>query len=255
MILDYIRGHMLLDAKILAAVISILIVLAMGSFTFISIPVMAAPLSNVSAMSTNNILNTKSYYDIVFTTTTTKAIKTIDVVFPSGFILSNAMPIENKGIGFGTVSASGGTLRYIVNSPITVSGGTNIRLEFANVGNPATPLGCCNVVVQTRDTTGGVIDGPTTSAVFTLKQIVIPHLQVTERTSTIVNIPPQSFSFETIVQCNPDEQVTGGGFSAGGPSEVDWNAANGNAWDVTIFNPNFGPEGFIVHANCAKLVP
>jgi hypothetical protein len=47
-----------------------------------------AELSDFVVRRTNNIVNTLSYYDIVFHTTSTAPIKTIEVTFPEGTIVS-----------------------------------------------------------------------------------------------------------------------------------------------------------------------
>ncbi len=43
-----------------------------------------AALNSLSARTTNNLVNTNSFYDIVFVTSTSGAIKTIQVTFPVG---------------------------------------------------------------------------------------------------------------------------------------------------------------------------
>jgi hypothetical protein len=64
-----------------------------------------------TARQTNNIVNTISYYDVVFKTATTSTIKMIDVNFPAGILVGGfANFIEAEGIGPGIVSKSGQTL-------------------------------------------------------------------------------------------------------------------------------------------------
>ncbi len=62
-----------------------------------------AAISSLSARPTNNIVNTNSFYDVVFLTATAGAIKTIQVTFPAGTTIpSSAFFNEAEGIGPGT---------------------------------------------------------------------------------------------------------------------------------------------------------
>ncbi len=72
-----------------------------------------AALGSLTARPTNNIVNTKSFYDVVFLTALTGAIKTIQVTFPAGTTVpTSAFFNEAEGIGPGTVSKSGQTITY-----------------------------------------------------------------------------------------------------------------------------------------------
>ena len=98
-----------------------------------------ATLGFVSARPTNNIVNTNSFYDIVFITSTSGTIKRIQVTFPvSTQVPTGASFNEAEGIGPGTVSTSGQTITYTVTNAVNVPAGTKIRLEFANINNPQT---------------------------------------------------------------------------------------------------------------------
>lgn len=133
----------------------------------------AGTLTSISILPTNNIVNTKSTYDIFFKTATTKVIKTIEMVFPSGFDLSAAKKvIEKSGIGSGSLSnPSGTTLVYTVSSPVSVSAGTTIRLEIGGVVNSDTENKFDKISIRTKDTGGSTIDGPNSSASFVIKAI------------------------------------------------------------------------------------
>ena len=68
-------------------------------------PAEAATLTSVFIIPTNNIVNTKTTYDIFFKTATTGTIKFIHMTFPSGFDVSAATKlIERSGIGSGSLS-------------------------------------------------------------------------------------------------------------------------------------------------------
>jgi hypothetical protein len=131
-----------------------------------------AAIGALTARPTNNIVNTNSFYDVVFLTATSGAIKTIQVTFPAGTTIpSTAFFNEAEGIGAGTVSKSGQTLTYTVTNAVNVPAGTKIRLEFANINNPLNPNANYKVTVTTRNAANAIIDGPTQSTAYTIKQI------------------------------------------------------------------------------------
>ncbi|MGH9978021.1 MAG: hypothetical protein ACRD8Z_19635 [Nitrososphaeraceae archaeon] len=135
-----------------------------------------AALPGVFARQTNNIVNTNTYYDIIFNTATTAAIKAIRVTFPAGTDVSIARLVEAEGIGKGVVgpgSIVGQTVRYIVNGAevTTIPAGTQIRLELANIVNPSSPGNGYKVTVETRDASNTIIDGPSESFAYPIKQI------------------------------------------------------------------------------------
>jgi hypothetical protein len=135
-----------------------------------------AALSGVAARQTNDIVNTNAYYDIIFNTATTAAIKEIRVTFPAGTDVSIARLVEAEGIGKGVVgpgTISGQTVRYVVPAAgvTTIPAGTQIRIELSNIVNPSSPGNGFTVTVETRGTTNNIIDGPTQSFAYPIKQI------------------------------------------------------------------------------------
>ena len=99
-----------------------------------------AAVGSLTARPTNNIVNTNSFYDVVFLTATAGAIKRIQVTFPVGTTVPGSASFnEAEGIGPGTVSKSGQTITYAVTNAVNVPAGTKIRLEFANINNPLSP--------------------------------------------------------------------------------------------------------------------
>jgi hypothetical protein len=171
-----------------------------------------AVLPSVAARQTNNIVNTRTYYDIQLTTATTGAIKRIEVVFPAGTITSGARLIEVQGIGAGSVSNSGTTVTYVVASPVSIPAGTNIRLEFGNIINPSSPSNSYTVTVTTRNSANSIIDGPTVSFTYTIKQIqsndiansaitspkIADNSITSEKVDFSSNFPPFSRSTQTV---------------------------------------------------------
>jgi hypothetical protein len=132
-----------------------------------------AALHGVWARQTNNIVGVQSYYDVTFVTSTTGTIKFIDITFPPGTLIG-APPrlVEREGIGHGNaVKESSTKISYTVLNPISIPEGTKIRLEFFNLVNPTVPSTGYKVAVATKDAGGSVIDGPTASNGFSMKQI------------------------------------------------------------------------------------
>jgi cytoskeletal protein RodZ len=138
-------------------------------------------LSFTAARQSNNIVNTNTYYDIIFVTSTTAAIKEIRVTFPAGTDVSTARLVEVEGIGnslhdklmIGPSTISGQTVTYNIQSAdvTTIPAGTQIRLELSNIVNPSSPGNGYTVTVETRGTSNNVIDGPTQSFTYPIKQI------------------------------------------------------------------------------------
>ena len=131
----------------------------------------AAGLTNVSVIPASNIINERATYDISLKTATTGTVKTIEMTFPPSFDLTAATRyIEKSGIGSGSLSSSGSTLKYTVDSPESVPAGTNIRLEIARI--VAGAEGSFTISIRTLKTgSSGTLDGPSDSGVFTIKSI------------------------------------------------------------------------------------
>lgn len=130
----------------------------------------AAGLTNVSVIPASNIINERATYDILFKTATTGTVKTIEMTFPPSFDLTAATRyIEKSGIGSGSLSSSGSTLKYTVDSPESVPAGTNIRLEIARI--VAGAEGSFTISIRTLKDGSSTLDGPTDSGVFTIKSI------------------------------------------------------------------------------------
>jgi hypothetical protein len=126
-----------------------------------------------TARLTNNIVNTFSYYDVVFKTSTAGTIKTIEIKFPAGTKVGDyANFIEAEGIGPGNAHrVDVATIVYTVNNAVNIPFDKLIRLEFSRILNPPTPSNAYELTVTTRDTAGDIIDGPTPSVAYPIKGI------------------------------------------------------------------------------------
>ena len=167
-----------------------------------------APLTGVSARQTNNIVGAQSYYDVVFTTSTTGTIKFIDITFPAGTVIgATPLLVEREGIGAGTAAKTSATeIRYTVTSAVSVPAGTKIRLEFFNIVNPTAPNTGYKVTVTTRNTGGTPIDGPTLSNSLNMKQLGSGQIADNSITSTK---PAESFMKKVILLDDADGNALG----------------------------------------------
>lgn len=143
-----------------------------SSFIQIAKPVAAAPISDPTVIPANNIVNSRTTYDIFFNTATSGMIKTIHIIFPSGFDVSGAARvIQRSGIGDGFLTASSSTtLIYNVRNPVIVPAGTTIKLEIGRIIN-SNRADVFQVGISTEDAVPNVIDGPTLSWSFRIKDI------------------------------------------------------------------------------------
>jgi hypothetical protein len=163
--------------KLTSTLVLIVFALTISSpYSFIQIvkPAEAAgTLTSIAIMPSNNIVNTRTTYEVMFKTATTGTIKTIHMTFPNDFDLSAATRIiEKSGIGSGSISLSCSIsscdLKYIVSSPVSVPAGTSIRLEIGRIINPDT-AGSYKVGISTEAQV--ILDGPTQSPSFPIKDI------------------------------------------------------------------------------------
>lgn len=126
--------------------------------------------TNVSAVQSNNIVNTKAAYDIIFRTASAGAIKTIEMTFPARTNVQNAPIVEVSGIGRGTSSVNAQTMTYTVTNAVNVPINTFLRFEIWNIVNSPTANPNLAIQVTTKNSVGGVIDSGT-SASYSIKQI------------------------------------------------------------------------------------
>ena len=117
-----------------------------------------ATIPNVWPYQSNNIVNNKAVYDIVFRTGSTGVVKSLEITFPQGTNIVNAVLMEESGIGPGSGSITGQKLTFTITSPVSVPSGTTIRLEIGNINNPVVPSNSLAVQITTKDSIGNLID-------------------------------------------------------------------------------------------------
>ena len=132
-------------------------------------------LQNVIVRPSNNTVKATSNYEIAFTTKTTGTIAIIEVKFPPGFQLGNANLMQRIGIKsplFFTYSSNSTSdmIRFAANPAQTVGSDRTVRLTIGNIINSYSPGNDYQVSVTTRDAANNIIDGPTVSAPFELKE-------------------------------------------------------------------------------------
>lgn len=140
----------------------------------IATPAMAAPLSNIEAIPSSNVVNERVTFDIFFTTATAGPIKYIALVFHSD--ISAVKLIERSGIGPGFLATlpdpnpGHHLFLYVVNNPVNVPAGTQIRLEIGMIGN-LDKAGDTHIGIATYNSNVDIIDGPDASPDFATKDI------------------------------------------------------------------------------------
>lgn len=136
----------------------------------------AGTLTSVSFVPSSNLATMMSTYDISFRTGTTGTIKTIEILFPDGQfdVASATRYLERSGIGSGSISGTNNTatdsiITYTVKNPESVPAGNFISLEIPRI--IANVAGNFQATITTKNTDGGIIDGPTLSSKFLISDI------------------------------------------------------------------------------------
>lgn len=136
----------------------------------------AGTLTTVSFVPSNNLATMMSTYDISFRTGTTGTIKTIEILFPDGQfdVASATRYLERSGIGSGSISVTNNTptdsiITYTVKNSESVPAGNFISLEIPRI--IANVAGNFQATITTKNTDGGIIDGPTLSSKFLISDV------------------------------------------------------------------------------------
>jgi len=176
----------------------------------------ASPTAN-QVYPTNDIVNSRAWYQVIFTTGTTAPIKQVDVDFPSGTNIVNAKLLDTAGLGPGIYTISGQTITYTLAPEVLVPTNTELRLQFDSILNPSVPDPNLTVGITTKDSAGSVVDSGTSLA-YKIRQIgtedisnksitsekiepgaVVPA--VSQRSGDLISIPAQRDQF-AVANCN-----------------------------------------------------
>ncbi len=145
-----------------ACMLAVSAALTFGLFVPAS-PVMAGTLASVSWTVSNTITaGTNITYAYSFRTASSGTIASITMTVPSGTGGTLAVA-RNFGIGAGTVTLAAGLITYQVTTPVSVSTGIPIYLEFSGVTNTST-AGSYTSTITTKLNNGNTIDSGTSNS-------------------------------------------------------------------------------------------
>ena len=223
---------------------------------------------------TNDLVNSRAWYQVIFTTGTTAAIKQVEVDFPPGTNIQNAKLVDAAGLGPGTYMISGHTITYTVAPEVLVPANTELKLQYDNILNPSIPDDNLTVRIATKDAAGSVLDSGTSLA-YKIRQIgtedisnksitrekikpgaVVPV--VIDRFSKVFSIPPGQA--ETLLAaCNAGEVATGGGYITNSPKVIVTYSAIGEdprpTWGIIAHNTDTLAHNITATVNCLHLSP
>ena len=232
----------------------------------------AGPTSN-QLYPTNDLVNSRAWYQVIFTTGTTAAIKQVEVEFPPGTNITNAKLVDAAGLGPGTYMISGQTITYTVAPEVLVPANTELKLQYDNILNPSIPEDNLAVRIATKDAAGSVLDSGTSLA-YKIRQIgtedisnksitrekikpgaVVPV--VSDRSSKVFSIPPGQA--ETLFAvCNAGEVATGGGYITNSPKVIATFSSPGEprpSWAIRAVNTDTLAHNITATVNCLHLSP
>jgi hypothetical protein len=223
---------------------------------------------------TNDLVNSRAWYQVIFTTGTTAPIKQVEVDFPPGTNIADAKLVDTAGLGPGTFTISGQTITYTVAPEVLVPANTELRLQYDNILNPSIPDANLTVRITTKDTAGSVIDSETSLA-YKIRQIGTEDISnksitrekiepgavapvVTLRSSEVISIPSgQGRSAAAI--CNVGELATGGGYITNSPKVIVTFSSLADeprpSWAISAVNNDTLAHNITATVNCLHLIP
>jgi hypothetical protein len=224
---------------------------------------------------TNDIVNSRAWYQVIFTTGTTSPIKQVDVDFPSGTNIENAKLLDTGGLGPGIYTISGQTITYTLAPEVLVPTNTELRLHYDNILNPSLPDANLTVRITTKDSAGSVIDSGTSLA-YKIRQIgtedisnksitsekiepgaVVPV--VSQRSGDLISISAQRDQF-AVANCNVGEVATGGGYVTNSSKVIVTYSSLGEGprpttWAIHAVNTDTLAHSITATAICLHLSP
>lgn len=234
----------------------------------------ANPMAN-QVYPTNDIVNSRAWYQVIFTTGTTAPIKQVEVDFPSGTNIENAKLLDTGGLGPGIYTISGQTITYTVAPEVLVPTNTELRLQYDNILNPSVPDANLTVRITTKDSAGSVVDSGTSLA-YKIRQIgtedisnksitsekiepgaVVPV--VNQRSGDVISIPAQQDQF-AVANCSVGEVATGGGYITNSPKVIVTYSSLGEqprptTWAIQAVNTDTLAHNITATAICLHLSP
>jgi hypothetical protein len=222
---------------------------------------------------TNDLVNSRAWYQVIFTTGTTAPIKQVEVDFPPGTNIANAKLIDTAGLGPGTFTISGQTITYTVAPEVLVPANTELRLQYDNILNPSIPDANLTVRITTKDTAGSVIDSGTSLA-YKIRQIGTEDISnksitrekikpgavvavVTQRSSEVIPIPPGQDQL-AVAACKAGEVASGGGYMTNTPKVIVTFSSigeEGRSWAIRAVNTDTLAHNITATVICLHLSP
>ncbi len=222
---------------------------------------------------TNDLVNSRAWYQVIFTTGTTAPIKQVEVDFPPGTNIANAKLVDTAGLGPGTFTISGQTITYTVAPEVLVPANTELRLQYDNILNPSIPDANLTVRISTKDTAGSVIDSGTSLA-YKIRQIGTEDISnksitrekikpgavvavVIQRSSEVISIPPGQDQLVVAV-CKAGEVATGGGYMTNIPKVIVTSSSIGEelrSWAIHAVNTDTLAHNITATVICLHLSP
>jgi hypothetical protein len=222
---------------------------------------------------TNDLVNSRAWYQVIFTTGTTAPIKQVEVDFPPGTNIANAKLVDTAGLGPGTFTISGQTITYTVAPEVLVPANTELRLQYDNILNPSIPDANLTVRITTKDTAGSVIDSGTSLA-YKIRQIGTEDISnksitrekikpgaviavVTQRSSEVIPIPPGQDQLADAV-CKDGEVASGGGYMTNTPKVIVTFSSigeEGRSWAIHAVNTDTLAHNITATVICLHLSP
>jgi hypothetical protein len=222
---------------------------------------------------TNDLVNSRAWYQVIFTTETTAPIKQVEVDFPPGTNIANAKLVDTAGLGPGTFTISGQTITYTVAPEVLVPANTELRLQYDNILNPSIPDANLTVRITTKDTAGSVIDSGTSLA-YKIRQIGTEDISnksitrekikagaviavVTQRSSEVIPIPPGQDQL-AVAACKAAEVASGGGYMTNTPKVIVTFSSigeEGRSWAIHAVNTDTLAHNITATVICLHLSP
>lgn len=151
-------------SRVRVAVVGIL--LGVGLVVLTAGPASAAgTLSSISwTVSNSQTSKTSVTYAYAFKTASSGTIASVTMTSPTGTGLGSIAVGTVYGLGAGTVSTSGTTIKYTVTSPVSVSSGISIYISFTGITNTST-AGSYTSTITTQTSAPATIDSGTSGSV------------------------------------------------------------------------------------------
>lgn len=223
---------------------------------------------------TNDLVNSRAWYQVIFMTGTTAPIKQVEVVFPPGTNIANAKLVDTAGLGPGTYTISGQAISYTVTPEVLIPANTELRLQYDNILNPSIPDANLTVGITTKDAAGSVVDSGTSLA-YKIRQIGTEDISnksitrekiepgavapvVSQRTSEVISIPPGQ-DRSAVAVCNVGEVATGGGYMTNTPKIIITFSSPGEeqrpSWAIRAVNTDTLAHNITATVMCLHLSP